>query len=50
MECEDNKCNKDDAVSKYYEEVESMKEQNFVNLMIDIILSKTRKQLDEEGD
>lgn len=38
---------------KIYEiniEIEQDKEQNFVNLMVDIIVSMTLKQLYEEGD
>lgn len=31
-------------------EIERLKEQNFVNLMVEIIVSLTLRQLDEEGD
>ena len=40
----------DEYISKNYEEIEQEKEQEFVNLMIDIVVSLTLKELYEEGD
>ena len=40
----------DDIMSKIYEELEREKEQKFVNLMIEIVVSLTLKELYEEGD
>lgn len=40
----------DDIISKNYEDLEREKEQKFVNLMIEIIVSLTLKELYEEGD
>ena len=40
----------DEYMSKNYEEIEQEKEQKFVNLMIEIIVSLTLKELYEEGD
>jgi hypothetical protein len=40
----------DDIVSKSYEDLEREKEQKFVNLMIEIIVSLTLKELYEEGN
>tara|TARA_R110002033_G_scaffold7862_4_gene27919 strand:+ start:9026 stop:9244 length:219 start_codon:yes stop_codon:yes gene_type:complete len=40
----------DDIMSKIYEELEREKEQKFVNLMIEIIVSLTLSELYEEGD
>ena len=46
----DEQCENDDIVSKNYEDLEREKEQKFVNLMIEIIVSLTLKELYEEGD
>lgn len=40
----------DEHILKNYEEIEQEKEQKFVNLMIEIIVSLTLKELYEEGD
>ncbi|MFW0739999.1 hypothetical protein [Flavobacterium sp. T12S277] len=40
----------DEIKSKIYEDLEREKEQKFVNLMIEIIVSLTLKELYEEGD
>ena len=40
----------DDNVSKNYEDLEREKEQKLVNLMIEIIVSLTLKELYEESD
>lgn len=40
----------DEHISKNYEEIEQEKEQKFVSLMIEIIVSLTLKELYEEGD
>lgn len=40
----------DEYMSKNYEEIEQEKEQKFVNLMIEIVVSLTLKELYEEGD
>lgn len=40
----------DDIMSKIYKESEREKEQKFVNLMIEIIVSLTLGELYEEGD
>lgn len=40
----------DEYISKNYEEIEQEKEQKFVNLMIEIVISLTLKELYEEGD
>ncbi|MDI5895730.1 hypothetical protein [Flavobacterium algoritolerans] len=40
----------DEYISKNYEEIEQEKEQKFVNLMIEIVVSLTLKELYEEGD
>lgn len=40
----------DDIMSKIHEESEREKEQKFVNLMIEIIVSLTLSELYEEGD
>lgn len=46
----DEQFENDDIVSKNYEDLEREKEQKFVNLMIEIIVSLTLKELYEEGD
>lgn len=40
----------DDIISKKYQELEREKEEKFVNLMIEIIVSITLKELYEEGN
>ena len=40
----------DEYISKNYEDIEQEKEQKFINLMIEIIVSLTLKELYEEGD
>jgi len=40
----------DAIISKKYDELEREKEQKFVSLMIEIIVSLTLKELYEEGD
>lgn len=40
----------DDIVSKNYEDLEREKEQKLVNLMIEIIVSLTLRELYEESD
>lgn len=46
----DEQFENDDIVSKNYEDLEREKEQKFVNLMIEIIVSLTLKELYEEGN
>ena len=46
----DEQCENDDIVSKNYEHLESEKEKKLVNLMIEIIVSLTLKELYEESD
>ncbi|QKJ64955.1 hypothetical protein [Flavobacterium sp. M31R6] len=46
----DEQFENDDIVSKNYEDLEREKEQKLVNLMIEIIVSLTLKELYEEGD
>jgi hypothetical protein len=40
----------EEYISKNYEDIEREQEQKFVNLMIEIIVSLTLKELYEEGD
>lgn len=40
----------DEYILKNYEKIEQEKEQKFINLMIEIIVSLTLKELYEEGD
>jgi hypothetical protein len=40
----------DEIILKEYDEIEKEKEQKIVNLMIEIIVSLTLKELYEEGD
>jgi len=40
----------DEYISEIYDETEEEKEQKFVNLMIEIIVSLTLKELYEESD
>lgn len=40
----------DEHISKNYEDIEREKEQKFVDLMIEIIVALTLKELYEEGD
>lgn len=40
----------EEYISKNYEDIEREKEQKFVDLMIEIIVSLTLKELYEEGD
>ncbi|MFV8369461.1 hypothetical protein [Flavobacterium sp. LB2R40] len=40
----------DEYISKNYDEIEQEKEQKFVNLLIEIVVSLTLKELYEEGD
>ena len=40
----------DEHISKNYEDIEREKEQKFVDLMIEIVVSLTLKELYEEGD
>lgn len=47
---EDEQCENDDIVSKNYKHLESEKEKKLVNLMIEIIVSLTLKELYEESD
>ncbi|PWJ97229.1 hypothetical protein BC749_10725 [Flavobacterium araucananum] len=46
----DEQFENDDIVSKNYEDLEKEKEQKLVNLMIEIIVSLTLKELYEESD
>ncbi|MNR30145.1 hypothetical protein D3C85_1475850 [compost metagenome] len=46
----DEQFENDDIVSKNYEDLEREKEQKLVNLMIEIIVSLTLKELYEESD
>ena len=46
----DEQFENDDIVSKNYEDLEREKEQKFVNLMIEIIVSLTLNELYEEGN
>lgn len=46
----DEQFENDDIVSKKYEDLEREKEQKLVNLMIEIIVSLTLKELYEESD
>ena len=41
---------KEEIISKIYDEIEKEKEEKFVNLMIEIIVSITLKQVYEESD
>ncbi len=41
---------KEEIISKIYDEIEREKEEKFVNLLIEIIVSITLKQVYEEGD
>jgi hypothetical protein len=51
MKSEDTKqTDSEEYIAKIYEEIEQEKEQKFVNLLIEIILSLTLKELYEEGD
>ena len=46
----DEQFENDDIVSKNYEDLERKKKQKLVNLMIEIIVSLTLKELYEESD
>jgi len=46
----DEQFENDDIVSKNHEDLEKEKEQKLVNLMIEIIVSLTLKELYEESD
>ncbi|MFH7010417.1 hypothetical protein ACHRV5_01010 [Flavobacterium sp. FlaQc-52] len=46
----DEQFENNDIVSKNYEDLEKEKEQKLVNLMIEIIVSLTLKELYEESD
>ncbi|MGO4771094.1 hypothetical protein ACEN2I_05490 [Flavobacterium sp. W22_SRS_FK3] len=46
----DEQFENDDIVSKNYEDLEREKEQKLVNLMIEIIVSLTLRELYEESD
>jgi len=46
----DEQFENDDIVSKNYEDLEREKEKKLVNLMIEIIVSLTLKELYEESD
>ena len=51
MKSEDIKqTDNDEHIAKIYDETEQEKEQKFVNLLIEIIMSLTLKELYEEGD
>lgn len=41
---------KEESISKIYDEIEKEKQEKFVNLMIEIIVSITLKQVYEESD
>jgi hypothetical protein len=50
MKYEREAANNDEQILKTYEEIEHEKEEKFVNLMIEIIVSITLKECYEEGD
>jgi hypothetical protein len=41
---------KEEIISKIYDEIEREREEKFVNLLVEIIVSITLKQVNEESD
>ena len=50
MENERETVDNDGIISKIYDDIEREKEEKFINLMIEIIVSITLKQVYEESD
>ena len=50
MKDEKETTDKEEIIAKIYDDIEKEKEQKFVNLLIEIIVSITLKQVYEESD